>query len=282
MQTGNEIPPEVELTWEEIARLANRHTLAVQFWLDTRAPQAESYQSLGAKCGSTGIQLPLLNQALGANYPEELPSEEIRQDIETIRDFFARRRVYWYWWISPFCRPKNIHEYLDADEDQITDDSLLPAMIAFVDPANWPKPLESVEVWQAETLEDLKAASTIRRTGFNFPEGVGLDYFEAMSDSWLGNDDKARLFIGAAADGPPASVGALIYAEGIPGVYVMATLPEWERQGLGTAILHRIMTEAHHDGQALIALTASRYGFGLYKKFGFEHIFDYRIYENIK
>ncbi|MBI1878765.1 MAG: GNAT family N-acetyltransferase, partial [Chloroflexi bacterium] len=64
----------------------------------------------------------------------------------------------------------------------------------------------------------------------------------------------------------------------LPGVYVMATLPEWGRQGLGRAILARILAQAAAEGHSLIMLTAGDQGYPLYRRFGFEHIFDYNIF----
>jgi GNAT superfamily N-acetyltransferase len=123
----------------------------------------------------------------------------------------------------------------------------------------------------------LEAASAIRRIAFRFPAGVAADYFEAMAADWL-RGDPARLYLARVEDGPPAAIGALIMGAGIPGVYVMATLPEWQRRGLGKAILTRILTGAAAEGPTIIALTAGKQGYPLYRQFGFEHIFDYDIY----
>lgn len=273
-----EIPAEIELTGEQIARLADRHTLAVQFWLDTRAPEAEEHHGLGVRCGSTGIPIPLLNQALGGNYPQDRSPEEIREDIEGVIEFFKRRGMDWYWWVSPFSKPEDFGEYLRAYDMIAERDRPLPAMAAFLSQNGWPQMPEGVKVWQAESMEDLAAASAIRRAGFGFPDGIALDYFDAMPDSWLGNEEKVRLYLASANGGPPASMGALVYAEGIPGVYVMATLPGWGRRGLGTAVMCQIMAQARAEENQMIALTASRFGLGLYRKFGFQHVFDYQIY----
>lgn len=55
-------------TRDEIASLADRHTCAVQLWLTTRAPQAACFEGIGVKAGSSGLAIPLLNQALGCNF----------------------------------------------------------------------------------------------------------------------------------------------------------------------------------------------------------------------
>lgn len=264
---------------DAIITAADRHTLTVQGWLASRAPQAERFAGQGIRASSTGIQVPLLNLALGCDFPPGTADEVLDAEITRVRAFFARRGVPWYWWIGADPHPPDIANRL-RQHDLVLDLPLLPAMAAAL-----PAPLipfdPAIQVWQAATTDDLKAASTIRRTAFRFPADVGLDYFEAMASDWLAGDP-ARLYLARLADGPaeapPAALGALIMGEGLPGVYVMATLPEWGRRGLGKAILTRIMADAAAEGHEWIVLTASRFGFPLYQQFGFAHIFDYAIY----
>ena len=80
----------------------------------------------------------------------------------------------------------------------------------------------------------------------------------------------------------PVSIGAVIEGAGIPGIYVMATLPDHHRKGYGKAILTRLLTEAASAGNRMIALTASKAGFGLYSQFGFYHLFDFDFYSIAK
>ena len=47
---------------------------------------------------------------------------------------------------------------------------------------------------------------------------------------------------------------------GMPGVYIMATLPEWGRRGLGKAVMAHMITEAINEGHKMIALTAGDKG----------------------
>ena len=80
-------------------------------------------------------------------------------------------------------------------------------------------------------------------------------------------------------DGPPASIAAMIMGDGLPGVYVMATLPQFGRRGLAKAVLARLLADAAAGGHHMAVLTASDYGYPLYQQFGFEHLFDYLIYK---
>jgi GNAT superfamily N-acetyltransferase len=273
------IPPEVDLTWEQIARKVNQHTLAVQLWLDTRSPNAVQRDFLGVSCGSTRIPVPLLNQALGAYYPQDCQVDEVEDEIKAVQAFFEGLGVPYYWWLSPFCQPENMPSLLEK-HGLSGRDGLLPAMGAFLLGEVDHRINPQITVWKARNVEDLTAASFIRRIGFRFPEGIALDYFEGMPDSWLDSDGPAHLFLARLGDGPPAAIGALIYGADIPGVYVMATLPEWQRKGLGKAIMARIMEEASsRPDDQIIGLTASARGFLLYSQFGFKHLFDYCIYQ---
>lgn len=262
--------------WSGIARMADTHTRAVQAWLSTRAPGADRLDGVGITAASTGLGVRLLNLALGYEYPAEISDPVIETEIENVKAFFARRGAPWSWWISA--------QSVRSDFDQrlkrhgLTFNGPLPAMAAAL-PVALPELDPNICIRQVATHADLQAASVIRRAAFRFPDGAALTYFEDMADDWLEPERSAAwLYLAAVADGPPASLGALIVREGVAGVYVMATLPKWGRRGLGKAILAHILDKAMQQGHRLIALTASRFGFPLYRQFGFEHIYDYAIY----
>ena len=264
--------------WDEVAHLADAHTLAVQAWLSTRAPHAARFETDGVTAGSSGLAVRLLNLALGCCYPPGTGGEVIAADIEAVKAFFAGRAVPWYWWLGPNPRPPDMPAWLER-HGLAFDPPPLPALVAPL-PARCPPLNPDVRVWLATGRTDLEAASTIRRIAFRFPAGVAVDYFEAMADDWL-RGDRARLYLARLGDGPPAGIGALIVGAGLPGVYVMATLPEWRRRGLGKAVLARVLADAAAEGHRLIVLTASRLGYPLYRQFGFEHVFDYAIYRPV-
>jgi GNAT superfamily N-acetyltransferase len=268
------------LSWEEIAHLADRHTRAVQNWLSSRSPQGARFDGLGVSATSTGITVPLLNLAHSSRFPPGTDGLVIDAEIEAIRSFFVQRGVghTFTWWLSPLAQPPNMGQYLVRHGFQPRE-YRLPTMVApLSSSAGWPDINPQAQVWQAASRLDLEAASLIRRTAFRFQETTALTYFEDMATDWL-RGDPARLYVARADDdGPPVAMGALIVGDGLPGVYVMATLPVAQRQGLGKAILARILSEAAAEGHQLIVLTAGPQAYSLYRKFGFEHIFEYTLY----
>jgi ribosomal protein S18 acetylase RimI-like enzyme len=310
--------------WETIGRWANQHTLAVQAWLASRNPQARRVERQGVTLASTGLQVAFLNLALGSRYPSDIGTAALDAEIAAVKAFFAQRRVGWYWLLSPFCTPPDMGQHL-VRHSLVQGTYLLPAMVAPLQPyarvsQGFPTVNPQVHIWQAQTLGDLAAASTIRRIAFRFPPHTALTYFEDMADDWL-RGDPARLYLARVGNGPPAAVGAMIMGASsslredsdrhaasvrdlrrtgkgelrrtgrtgkgelrrtekgmLPGVYVMATLPQWERRGLATALLTRILADAAAEGHELIVLTAGYDAYFLYRKFGFEHIFEYAMY----
>jgi GNAT superfamily N-acetyltransferase len=216
---------------------------------------------------------------LGCNFPEGTSQAAIEAEVEAVKEFFAERNVPWYWWMNSRPSPANIAEILQR-HGFATDNIPLPAMIAPLsqDINALPSCPEDIKVWRAESIEDLKHASMIRRTAFRFAEGEALTYFEDMSSDWLDDSSRARLFLAGPETSTPVSMGAVISGAGIPGIYVMATLPEYDRQGFGKAILRRLLSEAKSFGGEYVALTASKAGFGLYSQFGFVHLFGFDFY----
>ncbi len=272
------IAERLRLSPTELIDRADRHTMDVQAWLSSRSPTAKRFLGQGIRASSTGIHVPLLNLALGAAFPTDAQLSDVDAEIEAVKAFFRERGVPWYWWMGPHPQPTDLPARLEQHEI-MCDSPLLPTMVAALKdyvPDAAPSAPPEVRTWRATTLDDLRAASTIRRSAFRFPEGTALDYFEAMPESWLNNPD-ARLYLSARGDAP-AAIGALIMGAGIPGVYVMASIPVQQRSGLGKAVLRAIMQDAMESGIDMIVLTASSRGFGLYRQFGFVHIFDYQIF----
>lgn len=266
------------LNWEETARLAHRHSMAVEIWLSSRSPQGNRFDGVGTTATSTGIEAYLLNLAHDSDFPPATRDEEIDNEIETVKLFFAKQGVSFIWYLSPFAKPSDMGQRLIRHGFE-PEEYHVPAMVAPLSSSTeWPSVNPEVQVWQANDRADLEAASSLRRTGFRFAEGVALTYFEDMAGDWL-RGNPARLYMARVGDdGPPLATGALIMGEGLPGVYGMVTLPASQRQGLGKAILVRILSDAAADEHELIVLTATPQAYSLYRKFGFEHIFDFTLY----
>lgn len=263
------------LSLEEAIKLADDHTVAVQIWLSMRTPTAKRFDGLGTTAVDSGMKV--LNRAPHCNYPTDISDRDIEAEIDTVHSIYARRGVKWDWWLGPNYYPRDMGQRL-ARRGLKPDVYHLPTLIAPLPPVvEYPAVNPAVDVWPAATRADLQAASTIRRIAFRWPPDAALTYFEDMAADWL-ESDLTRLYLARVGDGPPAAIGALVMGVGVPGIYVMATLPEWQGQGLGTALMARMMAQAEAEGHKWVVLTAGRMGYNIYRRFGFEHLFEYEIF----
>ena len=139
-------------SWDEIVRLTDAHTMAVQVWLSTRAPQAGRFEGTGVTAGSTGIPVPLLNLALGSDYPPGAGDGEIAAEIKRVKAFFTDRGVPWYWWLGPQPSPSDIAQRLER-HGLAFDRPALPAMAAPL-PTKFPPLNPEAQVWLAGDEQD--------------------------------------------------------------------------------------------------------------------------------
>lgn len=262
-------------TPDEMVDLANNHIQAVQTWLSTRTPNAKRFLGKGVIANSSGLPVPLLNLAFGIDYAPDTSDELIEREIESVKTFYKYQSVPWSWWIGPNARPTDMIQRLKRHD--LTCNFRRPVMAAplpFYQRSRFYKSASDIHVYRAATIADLEIASTIRRRSFGFPEGVAENYFEAMAQNWL-SGKRGTLYLAGLTDEAPSAIGALITGADLPGVYMMGTLPQRRRYGLGSAILNHILTDASQEQHNFIMLTASPLGYPLYSKFGFVHLFDY-------
>lgn len=268
-------------TLDELMRRADRHTIAVQSWLASRSPTAARYHGSGIRASSTGIPVPLLNLALGGKFANNTPENEIASEIDAVKRFFKGRGIKeWYWWLGVDLQPTNMAQRLEK-VGLVFDRPPLPLLVMPLPALIKPQMPDDIVVWQAKTPQDLAAASTIRRVAFRFPRDAAKTYFEDMPESWL-NNPKVKLYLAGKDRHLPVALGALIEddEEGLAGIYVMATLPDAQRQGYGKVILNRATIDATAARHRMLILTASSMGIGLYQQFRFIPLFNYIIYRS--
>jgi ribosomal protein S18 acetylase RimI-like enzyme len=92
----------------------------------------------------------------------------------------------------------------------------------------------------------------------------GLDH----GDKFL-HDPACRYYLGR-INGEAVATTLLLQCEGIAGIYVVGTIPERRKQGIGTALTLAALADARDLGYHIAVLQASEMGVRIYRKLGFQ------------
>ena len=66
---------------------------------------------------------------------------------------------------------------------------------------------------------------------------------------------------------------------GVAGIYMVGTVPEARRQGIGTALSLAPLLEAREMGYRIGTLQSSEMGYAVYRRMGFKEHFRFGFYE---
>jgi ribosomal protein S18 acetylase RimI-like enzyme len=113
--------------------------------------------------------------------------------------------------------------------------------------------------------------------GFEMPVFTNEGFFELLTAIGLTEVSPWRNYVGR-LDGEVVTTASLAPAEGIGGVYNIATLPKARRRGLGAAMTLTALREARELGCRIGILHSFAMGLGVYRRLGFEQYSTYSVY----
>ena len=177
-------------------------------------------------------------------------------------------------WLSPGTAPVSLAARLDAAG--IPRVGSTPGMTADLDAVTAPPTPPGVTVERVGDPDALEAFLQALCEGFGVTDALDL-WREFFLLAGLSPDGPVQSFL-ARVEGRPASVGTAFLADGVAGIYCVATVPAARRRGLGAIVTRAALDEARIRGCRTGVLQSSRQGFGVYAQMGFRHSFDYGIH----
>jgi ribosomal protein S18 acetylase RimI-like enzyme len=128
-------------------------------------------------------------------------------------------------------------------------------------------------VASGEDAEDYWRVAASSYASLGFPPDVFAFY---ENDEGLRADGVAAFL--ARADDRPVGIAMTIVSHGVAGIYWVGCTEEARGRGLGRSVTATAVNAGFEMGAGIASLQASPMGESLYRRMGFETIFDYRLY----
>jgi len=211
-----------------------------------------------------------------------LPPTGADRHIGALLGHFKERHVPLCWLVGPSSQPEDLGLRLEAHGFVHAEDG--PGMAvdlgAFDDDAATPAGLAIVEVDDGAMLRAWIAALCV---GSDFPDDVravldGLLERHGLATAYgLSQHPSVRLYLGL-LNGEPVATALLFLAEGVAGLYDVATAPHARRRGIGAALSRASLRTARDLGYRLGVLQSSAMGEGVYRRLGFQQYCTLSLY----
>lgn len=228
-----------------------------------RSPTAEFYDSPELTWLLTGIPNSFVNSVLRT----QAEPDNVDAIIERTLDHFRSRDVTEFsWWTEPGTQPTDLGQHLVDHGLTHTDGGpgMAVDLLGLNEDLTTPPGLTIERVEGTEALRKWAYASII---GFELPEINVNTMFDLFTG--LGFDLPLRNYLGI-LNGEPVAASELFLGAGVAGIYVVATIPEARRQGIGAAITLAPLRDARAMGFQIGILHSSSMGLGVYRRLGFQ------------
>ena len=210
------------------------------------------------------IPFPFFNNVFNAR----LTASDIDKAVDDVVNKFRERNVPAFWWTGPTTKPHDLGRYLLAKGFQHAFEA--PAMAvdlhAIADSLPVPSAFAVDEVTDESLLREWCSVMT---PVYEFPDFAAKAWFKMLRSLGLAPHKPLRHFLGR-LDGTPVATASLYIGSGVAGISSVATVPEFRRQGIATAITTIALREARRAGYHIGTLFSSPEGEGVYKKIGFK------------
>jgi GNAT superfamily N-acetyltransferase len=258
--SSKEIPSLSDFTPEELIQLADEHDDAAF------ACMLESHPAMRQGDGLyeilTGIMNPYGNMLFGVQVPDtENRVSNVTKEIE-------KSGAPAFWWVGPVTQPKDLDSILVKNGWK--EDKPAPALIIDLEKLGVAPGPPGLELLEVTTNADLAAWHEVLAEGYGLPLQVAQLIAPKLGGAM-------RLYTVLLEGKPVATTGVFTYRD-VPGIYCVATLPDYRKRGIGAAITAIPLHRARAQGYKVGTLQSSTMGYPVYKKLGFEDVCSLRVF----
>ena len=231
-------------------------------------PGAEIESGTGWVLGAGRSTHPVISNA-AFRVDDDLDPGEL---LERARTFFSRRDRGFAIWARSAEEDRDL--IAAAKRDGLKEVYAMPEMLLPARAAEQPPPdgAELRRVVSAADATDYWRVATSAYASNGFPPEVFAFY---ESHDGFAADNLAAFL--AHVDGRPAAIAMTIVSHGVAGIYWVGTTGEARGRGLGHTLTATAVNAGFDMGAEIASLQASPMGEPIYRRMGFETIFDYRL-----
>lgn len=196
--------------------------------------------------------------------------EQVDEYADQVTD--RLRDVPWMWWVGSDSGP-GVADRLGAHGAEFV--GAIPVMAMPLDRAVTYDLPPDVKIGTVETDEALAEWVRVYCACFEVPDTAVEDTLRVETER---TDAGPVVRFAATLDGRMVGTALLLTTHDVAGIYVVTTLPEYRRRGIGTAVTAAALETARERGLRVGTLQASQLGEPVYRRMGFTKIDEYRLY----
>ena len=197
-------------------------------------------------------------------------------EIEAFQNALIANNVPGSWHLGPSMRPETLGKYLLARGFSDDGDDLGMGLDLSLPPSAMQMP-QALEIVPVRTRQQLADYADVLAQGFGEGEREARWVQEVFATTGLDADSPWQHLVGY-VDAVAVTTATLFFTREIVGLYFIATVPLWRRQGLGAAITLRALQAARQRGARWAVLCASAMGASVYRRIGFSELATIRIF----
>lgn len=236
---------------------------AAQFGLPAACMGGESHDDSDALWFATGSDYTLFNGVMRARLSAARAAERIAELLAP----FRARGLPMTWHVGSSSTPDDLGLQLQRHGlwRELGEPGMAASLAQLPEERRWVAGLRLLPVRDAATFG---IWLEVMARGFEMPavarDGIGL----ACRRFGFASDAAMRHYLGLLREEPVAT-STLYLAEGVAGIYNVATLPRARRRGIGAAMTLGPLLEARNEGYGVGVLQSSKLGLNVYWQLGF-------------